>query len=310
MTVNKYITSGVGMLAAALTFCGTIGSAMAQQERSGKVLSEIVNRVDQKLTALEAKTTQQNQTRAAVDEKLKSAAGRYRGAEKQFDKHEAKTEVIENLSTKNVIARDQVGATLNTMISVVTDMEGLSEELKKSGMTPEQLQAQRERVANVINGVAPLIAAIEADAPVDQAQNVQLAGTKQTLVMLYQQLSSPLKGAGSVYGQVEQTVDALQDVAAQLRIVKEVLDQQRFMLQLAAHNEVVWLALWRLQQTQLGDTKIKEMAGVYMDDIMQDNEAYGDILTDTALGNADASDTSPEASDVWDTISQGNVQVN
>jgi uncharacterized coiled-coil protein SlyX len=298
--LNAAVVSGIILALAA-------GTAPAQQDRSGKILSDIANRVEQKLSALETKTAEQNKTRAAVNDKAKAAAHRYRNASSSFQKHEAKTEVIDYLASKNTLARGQVEATMDTVVSVVYDMETLSEQLKKARMTPAQLQEQRKRLAGVIKGVGPLLAAIEKETPGDKSKSAQLAGTKQTLIMLYQNLAAPIKGAGNVYGQVEQTVEVLHDVSAQLRIVMGVLDQQKYMLQLAAHNEVVWLALWRLQQTQLGDTKIRQMAGVYMDDVMNDAEAYGEILTDSALGESDDSEQSPSVSAAWDNIARGEV---
>jgi uncharacterized coiled-coil protein SlyX len=307
MNNSRHTTHGrIGLLAVSALVLA-VNTAPAQQDRSGKVLSDIANRVEQRLSALETTTEEQNKTRAAVDTKVKAAAERYRSAESSFQKHEAKTEVIDYLATKNSLARKQVGVTMDTVVSVVGDMESLSEQLKKARMTPDQLQAQRERLAGVIKGVGPLLAAIEQETPTDKQHSAQLAGTKQTLIMLYQNLAAPIKGAGDVYGQVEQTVEVLNDVAAQLSIVKGVLDQQRYMLQLAAHNEVVWLALWRLQQTQLGDTKIRQMAGVYMDDVMNDTEAYGEILTDSALGEGEDEELSASASSAWDSIARGEV---
>ncbi len=296
----------IGLFAGAVLALA-VNTAPAQQDRSGKVLSDIANRVEQRLSALETTTEEQNRTRAAVDAKVKAAAERYRGAESSFQKHEAKTEVIDYLATKNSLARKQVDVTMDTVVSVVGDMESLSDQLKKARMTPDQLQAQRDRLAGVIKGVGPLLAAIEQEAPNDKQHSAQLAGTKQTLIMLYQNLAAPIKGAGNVYAQVEQTVEVLNDVAVQLSLVKGVLDQQKYMLQLAAHNEVVWLALWRLQQTQLGDTRIRQMAGVYMDDVMNDTEAYGEILTDSALGEAEDEELSSSASSAWDNIVRGEV---
>ena len=275
------------------------------REDTGKVLTSLVNSVDQKLKTLEDGMEEQTQNRKKQQTQLKELSGAYKTMTNEMDRIDAESGIIGSLAELNLVDRRQVNSTLNTIVSVVGDLDKIHEVLARSGHTPEQLKRQRVRMVKAIQGVVPIMESLKGlDNPRAQAQ---LASTKATVVMLVKQLRMVGGSSNGFLKQIDDTTSTLEDVAVQLKIVKDLLEMEREVLTVASHTQLAKLVMGRLSYSLSGKHQVAGVAGKLQDGVLSRMEEFGRIWTEPNGGALALGGLSDSDENIWQDLVNGKI---
>ncbi|MDA1349400.1 MAG: hypothetical protein O3A47_11145 [Chloroflexi bacterium] len=274
------------------------------RETSTKVLNNLVEHVDQSITGLEERSQERLQKIESYEDEKSSAIDEYKQASSQLGKHSAKSKLIEVMSKKNYESRVQVRETVDTVASVTANLEQLEQELKKGGWTPEALQERRVRLARSLNNLGPVIAQLESLA--EDEKRSQFAAAKKTLLLYYKQLQSRPVMNANVFQSLSQTRETLDNVVVQLNVVYDLLNQQKYVLELNAHREIVELAIIRLHNATFNGERVRNFAEDMMSNVVDDDDAMS-IVGESSL-NSDEIEPGETSAD-WDVIANGKVEL-
>jgi hypothetical protein len=272
------------MVGTAILLSGA-GTGFAREE-TGKVLEDLVKHVDQKLGELEDRVNKQGEARQELREKLQVQSQKFYAETNQMAKSEAKAEVINALAELNHTDRQQVGDTLTTISAVVTDLGEIDKQLKEGSLSPEAIQQQQVRIRQVLLGAGPILKTV-ATSLNSPAARLRAKTSEQTLVLLFQTLGAPQAASAGVGSQVTQTLDVLNNVAAQLAIVNELLEMEKVSLQAAGHNQLAELVLVRMANSRLGNHQIANIATSLHTEIGSRMNDYGSIIGSTVINSVD-----------------------
>jgi len=273
------------------------GGSVWAREDTGKVLTSLVNSVDQKLQTLEDGMEEETQNRKKQQEQLKELSEASQHMTNEMDRIDAESGIIGSLAELNLVDRQQVNSTLDTIVSVVGDMDKIREVLANSGHTPEQIKEQRVRIVKAIQGVVPIMESLRGlDNPRAQAQ---LASTKATVVMLVKQLRMVGTQSTGFLKQIEDTTSTLEDVAVQLKIVKDLLEMEREVLTVASHTQLAKLVMGRLSYTLSGKYQVVGVAGNLQDGVLSRMDEFSQIWTEPNGGTLSMGGMSDSDEKIW-----------
>lgn len=298
------------LLAAGCMVWGVVPEVRAQQpsssgrETSTKVLNDLVERVDESISGLEESSVQRLEKIRSYAQKKADAVKDYKDASTPIEKHDAKSKLIETMSKKNYEARMQISETVNTVSSVVGNLETLERELSKGGLTPEALHERSVRLAQSLNNLGPVIAELESLA--DEDKRAQFSAAKKTLLLYYQQLHARPMINANVFQSLGRTRETLDNVIVQLNVVHQLLNQQRYVLEINAHREIVELAIIRLQNATFNGDKVRTFAESMIHQVSSDDDAM-QIVGESSLEDEEAETV--ENSVNWETIANGGVKL-
>jgi hypothetical protein len=275
------ITTTVALICVML--CVVTTTSFAQKEDTGKVLQSLVERIDTKLTALETQVEKQAKVQKTIRDDLAKTAQKFNAETNQIVRLDLKSDVIYGLSELNKTDREQVTTTLDTIVGVVSDLSQIEEKLNDSQLSPEAIRAQQMRIRTALLGAGPILSALSATLDNPKAR-IQAKATEQTLVMLYKQLATPRAASAGVASQVSQSLEVLNNVATQLKMVSDLLEMERVALQVAAHNTVAESVLGRMTMARLGNREIGAVAVKMHDDIQSRFKDYMPVVGTTVVG--------------------------
>jgi len=299
LLVTGCLASGIALEAVAQQEPDSSG-----RETSTKVLNDLVERVDKSITTLEKSSADRLEKIKSFEHVIGSAEKEYKEASTPLEKHDAKSKLIDSMSKKNFEARTQVAETVNTISSVVGNLEILERELKNGNFTPEALHERRMRLAHSLNNLGPIIAELENLA--DDDKRSQFAAAKKTLLLYYQQLQDkPMMNAG-VFQSLGRTRETLDNVIVQLNVVHELLNQQRYVLEISAHRAIVELAIIRLQNATFNGDKVRSLASSIIRNVLSDDDAMK-IIGESSMEDDEEAEA-VESVD-WETIANGDVEL-
>ncbi|MEM9227415.1 MAG: hypothetical protein AAGA45_05565 [Verrucomicrobiota bacterium] len=202
-----------------------------------------------------------------------------------------KSQIIKGWSELNTNDRLLIAQSLDTILSVDDDLQRLKAVFEDGVMGPERLDQQRKQIRQVILGVGPLLSTLSQSLEDPRAQT-QAATTEQTLVLLYQQLEvTSANNSEGMLNQIQSTTDALEEVAAQLAIVQNLLEMERYQLEVASQVSITELLFARLGNARFGDRELIQVPQAFQDGVAQRNKAFGDILNSSSLTDPAASRT-------------------
>ncbi len=275
------------------------------QEETGQVLEQLVANVDKKLTELEDTLATQAHRQQTVREQLQDYALRYNQETNLMDRAESRSEVISRLSELNRSDRHQVDSTVDAIVSVVFDLAHIEQILSEGEFSPEVLHERRKRIRDVLVKAGPILQSVSEGLD-NPAARRQARSTEQILVMLYRQLDTPVHGTQNSLANVRQTVNVLEDVAVQLRLVQELLEVEKISLTIAAHNQIAEMALVRMVNARLGQHNIDDIATALHEDIVSRINNYDDILTESIVSPMPSS-RSTANEDILNRIRRGEI---
>lgn len=251
---------------------------LSASEETGPVLERLARSVENKLANLEASVRERGVAQEGTQATLAALKVAFEAADTEAARLEQKSLIVEQLAQLNAADRDLVTQTVSTLASVSRDLGELAQVFSTGKLGAEQLARQREQVRGVIRSIGPVLGVLAAGLD-DPLAKQQAASTEQTLVMLYRQLeaSSDLNPDGAL-AQIRSTASALQDVAAQLRIVHQLLDLERYQLQVVAKVSVGELLLSRMAEVRFGDHALIDLPQGFQQGVTARNRDFGRVL--------------------------------
>jgi hypothetical protein len=176
---------------------------------------------------------------------------------------------------------------------VVADLGEIDKQLKEGSLSPQAIQQQQVRIRQVLLGAGPILKTV-AESLDSPAARLRAKTSEQTLILLFKTLGAPKAASVGVGSQVAQTLDVLNNVAAQLALVNELLEMEKISLQAAGHNQLAELVLVRMANSRLGNHQIANIASSLHNEIGARMNDYGSIIGSTVINSVDGG---KEASD-------------
>ncbi len=280
---NREIPRRLSVVAAisALSFSGTL--SLHGREDSGEIITGLVERVEGKLANLENSISDTTGAQDELRDRLIELKDQY---EKEVDVEERlhlKSELVAGLTQLNTNDRRLIQETMSTILSVESDLLQLEEVFIEGVMGVDSLERQRSQVRNVIMGVGPLLGVLT-ETLEDPMARRQAETTEQTLVLLYQQLEATADvDSESMLGQIRSTGLALQEVAAQLSIVENLLEMERFQLEVVAKVSIAELLMARIGQVRFGGQNLVSVPKSFQEGVAERSLSFGRILRTSSL---------------------------
>ena len=251
----------------ALLWAGTPN--MPAQEETGRIIEKLVVEVDKKLASLEDLTDKHAEEKQDWKTQLEEQYTLYDKATNINERAAVRGEIVGLIARLNKADREEVGATLDTVVNICETMKKLQAAVKNSPATdPEKMEARKTQMSKFVQNSARIIKAVE---KIDEGKpgGYRTAALKNSLTMLHRQMGDSLTGMGSAMTRINNTMRSLEDVAVQLRILQGVLENEHTMLLTATHAQTVDLALLRLGQARLGADSVADIPLARNNDVVE-----------------------------------------
>ncbi len=269
----------------------TAASTATAKEETGDVLASLVESVDSKLTNLQSSMEQKTQVQAEVRADLNGLAEQWEEADEPEQKLAIKSEIIKGWSELNANDRLILAQSLDTIVSVVDDLQRLQEVYEEGIMDPKRLEQKDKQVRSTLMNVGPVLYSLSQTID-NPAAKAQLASTEQTAILLYQQLEvTSSSNSEGMLNQIHTTTAALEEVAAQLIMVQDLLEMERYQLEVGSQVSITELLFVRLGDARFGDHDLVSVPQAFTEGVAGRNEAFGEILRSSSLNNPSANRT-------------------
>jgi len=173
----------------------------------------------------------------------------------------------------------------------VDDLQRLQEVYEEGIMDPKKLEQKDKQVRSTLMNVGPILYSLSKTID-NPAAKAQLASTEQTAILLYQQLEvTSNNNSEGMLNQINTTTAALEEVAAQLIMVQDLLEMERYQLEVGSQVSITELLFVRLGDARFGDHDLVSVPQAFTEGVAGRNEAFGDILRSSSLNNPGANRT-------------------
>lgn len=277
---------------------------MHGQEQSAKVINDLVKQVDDKLTKLEKSVEVQQKTKISLQAELAQAVNAYRESKDPVSKAEAKADVINALARQNQGDRGTVSATINTVSGVIMDLGQIEKHIAKGPHSPQAILAQRERLRNVLLNAGPILASVQQGLTDPKAQ-ASAKLSEQTLLFYYNMLRTPVHAVTNSAAEISRTLEMLNGICVQLKVIDDMLQQEKNILTASVYAQLTEAALLRLANTRLGTHDLRKIPDFMQQDIVHRMTNYTEIVNGGVQSESDSLE--PSSDSVLDLIRQGNI---
>ncbi len=265
----------VGLTAATLTLI--IPSPAHGQEQSAKVINDLLKRVDSRLTTLEKTVEERNKDKLAIEQEKVRAVKTFEENTNSTTRLEAQVDLVNVLVRENAQDRAIVKEMKDTVSGVLIDLTEIQQHIAKSPFSPAALQAQRERLVNVLKNAGPILQVIQNGT--DDTNSVNRAkSTEALLVLYYKQLASWPKSNVNPARDIAQTADMLGNVAIELKVLEGLLEQEKQLLTADVYRHFAKAITGRIQSTNLGKRDLNGMKNDLMKNAVDRRRNFGRIL--------------------------------
>ena len=263
-------------------------------ETTGQVIEKLVSQVDEKLAALEALTAKQSAGEQSLRNQLDEQLALYDQATNATERAAIRGEIIGLMARLNKADRAEVAATMDTVVNIVETMKKLQSAMKSElASNSDQARDQQTQVTRFIQNSARVLKAVERIEDTTPGGK-DTAGLKNSLIMLSHQMRAPTTSVAGALGRINDSMQALEDVAVQLRILHDTLDNEHDVLVASTHVQTVNLALLRLARARLGVDSVADIPASRNNEILErTRKSWGPIseseatLTGASAGSAD-----------------------
>lgn len=254
------------------------GIPLAQaQEQSAKVINDLVKSVDSKLTSLERKVESQNQSRQNLQDQLAKSLDAFKQAKEPLDKAEAKADVVNGLVLQNQQDREMVGATVGTVSGVILDLTEIQKHLASGPYGPQAILNQRERLRSVLLNAGPILASVQ-NGLVDPKAQASAKNAEQTLIAYYKMLETPVQRVTNTVNEVGRTLDMMNGICVQLKVLQDLLNQEKNILTASVYSQLTEAALLRLGSSRIGQNDLRKVPAKIQADVISRMTNYREVL--------------------------------
>ncbi len=265
----------VGLAAATLILITP--SPVHGQEQSAKVINDLLKRVDSRLTTLEKTVEERNKDKLAIEQEKVRAVKTFEENTNSTTRLEAQVDLVNVLVRENAQDRAIVKEMKDTVSGVLIDLTEIQQHIAKSPFSPAALQAQRERLVNVLKNAGPILQVIQNGT--DDTNSVNRAkSTEALLVLYYKQLGSWPKSNVNPARDIAQTADMLGNVAIELKVLEGLLEQEKQLLTADVYRHFAKAITGRIQSTNLGKRDLNGMKNDLMKNAVDRRRNFGRIL--------------------------------
>jgi len=272
----KTINSLIGGLTAATLILITALPAKAQ-EQSAKVINDLLKSVDTRLTTLEKTVEERNKDKLTIQQEKVRAVKTFEENTNSTTRLEAQVDLVNVLVRENAQDRAIVKEMKETVSGVLIDLTEIQQHIAKSPFSPAALQAQRERLVNVLKNAGPILQVIQNGTA--DTNSVSRAKSTEALLMLYwQQLAAWPKSSVNPARDIAQTAEMLGNVAIELKVLEGLLEQEKQLLTADVYRHFAKAIDGRIRSTNLGQRDLNGMKNDLMKNAVDRRRNYGRIL--------------------------------
>lgn len=228
-------------------------------ERSGDIVREIMNRIDDKVGDLEKKTKFMDEEKEELIKHLKKKYSAVRKERDGVKKESLKVDMLVINAKLNNQDIKEVEAYLETISDLVPDLKRLKRELKTGSRVynlKEDFNTYRNRIGGFMTKAAGILAMLKDTAPQVARRDIELL--QNNLIGIFRCWDSSIHDPLVSLDQIDKTAKDMENAFAQLIIVRRLLDQERINLKIDNFTALANLTLIRLGKGKLGSGSFLE----------------------------------------------------
>jgi Skp family chaperone for outer membrane proteins len=290
-----------GLLIAAV-ICLIAASARAQ-DRTGATLElkKLVESFDKKVESLERNMAKSDDKEKALQEEKEKLVKQFRKEEDPYEKGKVQSAYLEVRAYQNLNGRRKVKFIYESILSMTEDLETMAKLVDESDMNPVALKERRARIAKILVPTGMVVARLRNDMHTPETQQ-KLQMIEQNLVMYHQLLDAPDTSisAGQVQGQLNKTIETMEDICIQLKLFEEILEYERLTLGTLAPRLIVDGLLAGMAPGGRFDLDISSALNGFWENLMDRTSEDADILSQSVHPKAGISE--PRSARYQDTL--------
>ncbi len=255
---------------------------LAATEETGILLENLVAQIDSQLENLEESVDALGREQVSIQESLRELKAEYESADTEPERLEVKGRIVSELSALNLGDRRLVEQSMAAMLNVNRNLKQLERVFADGIMSEQVIEERREHIRSALQNLAPVVKTLS-ESIQDPLARQQARASQQMLVLLYRQLESTgtVDGKG-VLAQIRGTTHAIEDVVAQLAVVDDLLEMERYQLRVVSEISIGELLFARLSEVQFEGRSLFEVPLAFQEGVTERNRLFGSIL-DTSL---------------------------
>jgi len=222
-------------------------------ERSGDIIREIMNRIDDKVGDLEKKTKSMDQEKEDLVKDLKQTFNAVRQEKDGVKKESLKVDLLVIHAKLNNQDIKEVEAYLETISDLVPDLKRLKRELKTGSRfysLEEDFNTYRHKIGGFMTKAAGILTMLKDTAPQVARRDIELL--QSNLIGIFRCWDTSINDPLVSLDQIDKTAKDMETAFAQLIIVRRLLDQERINLKIDNFTALANLTLIRLGKGKLG----------------------------------------------------------
>lgn len=222
------------------------------EERSGEIIREIMNRIDDKVTQLEKKTTLLNKKKEDLLKELDAKYKAFKTTDNKVIKESLKADILLINAKLNMQDIEQVDAILKTISQLVPDLERLKKELQAGmGLYTNKLEFEknRKKMGIFLTKAALILDRLKETASPQIKRNIEIL--ENNLIGIYKCWDTSANNSLISLDYIDEVKKDLNQAFAQLIVIRRLLEQERIQLKVDNLIAMAQLVLIRLGEGNL-----------------------------------------------------------
>lgn len=280
------------------------------EERSGKVIREIMNRIDNRVSQLEKKTTLLEEQKEDFIKKLNDKYKAFQREKDEVLKEDLATDILLINARLNMQDIEQVDASLRTISQLVPDLERLKGELRAGmGLYNNRVDFERNRkkMGVFLTKAALILDRLKETASPQAKRNIEIL--ENSLIGIFRCWDTSVNNPLISLDYIDDVKKDLNQAFAQLIVIRKLLEQERINLKVDNLLALAHLVLIRLGKGKLDrDSFLKTPVKMHQD-IKHRSEIMNEIRTRPSAFSLDRENPirrAPEDEDTLNKIRAGN----
>ena len=280
------------------------------EERSGEIIREIMNRIDNRVSQLERKTTL---LEGQKEDLMKELNAKYEAFQRERDevlKEELATDILLINAKLNMRDIEQVDAILRTISQLVPDLERLKGELQ-AGMglynNRMEFEKNRNKMGVFLTKAALILDRLKETGSPRAKRNIEIL--QNTLIGIFRCWDTSINNPVISLDYIDEVKNDLEQAFSQLILIRKLLEQERINLKVDNLIALSQLVLIRLGKGKLDRDSFLKTPVKMRQDIRHRSEIMNEIRTRPTVFSPRTENQirrAPEDEDILNKIRTGN----
>jgi len=248
------------------------------EERSGEIIREIMNRIDERVTQLEEKTTLLEKKKEDLIKELYAKYKAFQTTDNKVIKESLKADILLINAKLNMQDIEQVDTILKTISQLVPDLERLKKELQAGmGLYTNKLEFEknREKMGIFLTKAALILDRLKETASPQIKRNIEIL--ENNLIGIYRYWDTSANNSLISLDYIDEVKKDLNQAFAQLIVIRRLLEQERIQLKVDNLIAMAQLVLIRLGEGKLDRNSFLKTPAKIRENIEQRSKIMNEI---------------------------------